>query len=84
MPRKRLRIGLVDHLYPKDELIPEALKLAQEIAKLKPRIVEDAKRAVNMAMSTPLDAGLRLETDICLGAGSGSGFGEDAKKFKNK
>jgi enoyl-CoA hydratase len=79
-----LRVGLVDHVYPKDRLMEEAITLAAEIAKLKPRIIEGAKRAVNMAMSTPLDAGLRLETDICLGAGSGASFGEEAKKFQQK
>ena len=79
-----LRVGLVDHVYPKDQLIPEARKLAEEIAKLNPRLVEGAKRAVNMSMSTPLDAGLRLETDICLGAGSGVKFGKEAKGFLEK
>jgi len=79
-----LRIGLVDHVYPKDRLLPEAMKLAEEIAKLNPRIVEGAKRAVNLAMSAPLDAGLRMETDICLGAGSGASFGDEAKSFLKK
>ncbi len=78
------RIGLVDHVYPQDQLIPEARKLAEEIAALNPRLVEGAKRAVNMSMSTPLDAGLRLETDICLGAGSGSQFGTEAQSFIKK
>jgi enoyl-CoA hydratase/carnithine racemase len=80
-----LRINLVNHVYSKDQLMPEAKKLAAEIAKLNPRHVEAAKRAVNMSMSTPLDWGLRLETDICIGAGSGQSFSEEAKKFlKNK
>lgn len=76
-----LRIGLVDHVYPKDRLMPEARKLAEEIAALDPRKVAAAKRAVNMTMSTPLDAGLRLETDICLGAGSGGEFRQQAQGF---
>ena len=79
-----LRIGLVEHVYPLDQLMPEGRKLAEEIAKLNPRLVEGAKRAVNMSMSTPLDAGLRLETDICLGAGSGVAFGREAKGFLEK
>ena len=62
----------------------EAKKLAGEIANLNPRLVAGAKRAVNMTMSTPLDAGLRLETDICLGAGSGGQFGEGAREFLKK
>jgi len=79
-----LRIGLVEYVYPKDQLMPEARKLAEEIAKLNPRLVEGAKRAVNMSLSTPLDSGLRLETDICLGAGSGAAFGQEAKSFLGK
>ena len=79
-----LRVGLVDHVYTPKELMAEALKLAKEIARHDPRIVEGAKRAVNMAMSTPLDAGLRLETDICLGAGSGVSFDSQAKTFLGK
>jgi enoyl-CoA hydratase len=79
-----LRIGLVDHVYPKDQLMAEARKLAGEIAKLNPRIVQGAKRAANMAMSTPLMAGLRVETDICLGSGSGTGFGQQAQQFLKK
>jgi hypothetical protein len=35
-------------------------------------------------MSVPLDWGLRLETDICIAAGSGASFGEEAKKFIKK
>jgi enoyl-CoA hydratase len=79
-----LRVGLVDHVYPKDQLMAEARKLAEEIAKLSPGIVEGAKRAANLWMTTPLDSGLRMETDICLGAGSGAGFGEQAQQFLKK
>ena len=79
-----LRTGLVDHVYPKEDLMNEARKLAEEISGLAPNIVQGAKRAVNLAMSTPLDAGLRLETDICLGAGSGSSFSDQAKDFMKK
>ncbi len=76
-----LRIGLVNHVYPKDKLMPEARKLAEEIAKVPSRLMEGAKRATNMAMSVPLDWGLRLETDICLGAGSADSFNKEARKF---
>lgn len=82
--QEALRINLVNHVYPKDQLMPEARKLAEEMAKLNPRHVSGAKRAVNMAMSTPLDWGLRLETDICLGAGSGQSFSAEAQKFIQK
>ena len=79
-----LRIGLVDHVYPKQDLMAEARKMAEEIAALDPALVAGAKRAVNMSLSTPLDIGLRMETDICLGAGSAKQFGEKAKDFLKK
>jgi enoyl-CoA hydratase len=82
--QEALRINLVNHVYPKDQLMAEARKLAEEMAKLNPRHVSGAKRAVNMSMSTPLDWGLRLETDICLGAGSGQSFSAEAQKFIQK
>jgi enoyl-CoA hydratase len=79
-----LRVRLIDHLYPKDRLMDEAKKLAGEIARISPPLVQGAKRAANLATSTPLDVGLRMETDICLGAGSGAGMGEAAQAFVRK
>ena len=79
-----LRVRLVDHVYPKDQLMTEARKLAEEIAKINPRMVQGAKRAANLSISTPLDVGLRMETDICLGSGSGAKFSEEAKQFLKK
>jgi len=82
--QEALRLGLINHIYPKDQLMPEARKLAEELAKVAPRLMEGCKRATNMAMSVPLDWGLRLETDICLGAGSGASFGTEARRFVEK
>lgn len=79
-----LRLGLVNHVYPKDQLMTETKKLAEEMAKINPRLIAGAKRAVNMTISTPLDWGLRLETDICLGAGSGASFATEAQKYIKK
>ena len=79
-----LRVGLVDHVYPRDQLMAEAGKLAEEIAKLNPSIVQGAKRAANLTLSTPLDVGLRMETDVVLSAGSGRQFGEQARQFLKK
>ncbi len=79
-----LRIGLVDHVYPADQLMVEARKLAGEITKFSPAVVQGTKRAANLWMTTTLDTGLRMETEICLGAGSGAGFGEQARQFLKK
>jgi len=79
-----LRVRLVDHVYPKDQLMVEARKLAEEIAKINPRLIQGAKRATTLALSTPLDVGLRMETDICLASGSGAGMGDAAQGFVKK
>jgi len=79
-----LRVRLIDHVYPKDQLMVEAKKLAEEIAKINPRLIQGAKRAVNITTSTPLEVGLRMETDICLSSGSGAGMGEAAQEFVKK
>ncbi len=57
-----LRIGLVQHVYPFNILMEEARKLAQEIAAIAPPLIQGAKRAINVAMSYPLDVGLTYET----------------------
>jgi enoyl-CoA hydratase len=79
-----LRIRLADHVYSKDQLMVEAKKLAEEIAKINPRLIQGAKRATTLALSTPLDIGLRMETDICLGSGSGDEMGEAVQQFTKK
>ena len=56
-----LRIGLVEHVYPVDKLVEEAKKLAQEIASVAPALIQGAKRAINVAMSYPLELGLNYE-----------------------
>jgi enoyl-CoA hydratase/carnithine racemase len=79
-----LRIRLVDHVYSRDQLMIEAGKLAKQIAKIDPRLIQGAKRATTLALSTPLDIGLRMETDICLGSGSGDEMGQAAQQFTKK
>src|SRR5512136_2729096 len=76
-----LRVRLVDHVYPRDQLMIEAQKLAEEVTGINPSLTQGAKRAVNIAASTPLDVGLRMETDICLSSGSGATMGEAAQQF---
>jgi len=61
-----LRIGLVQHVYPLDKLMEEAKKLAQEIAAVAPPLMQGAKKAINVAMSYPLDIGLSFETILAV------------------
>ncbi|MEI6186558.1 MAG: enoyl-CoA hydratase-related protein [Dehalococcoidia bacterium] len=57
-----LRIGLIQQVYPREKLMEEALKMANQIAGYNPVVVQAAKRACNVAMSYPLEIGLNFET----------------------
>jgi enoyl-CoA hydratase/carnithine racemase len=69
-----LRIGLVNHLYPKDLLIEETAKLAAEIAANSVEAVQASKRCINIAMNSTQEAGLQFETTAALAV-----LGEKAK-----
>jgi enoyl-CoA hydratase/carnithine racemase len=60
--REALRIGLVQHVYPKGELMTEAWKLAGEIKAVNPSVTHGIKMVVNYSLSSSLDAALSFET----------------------
>jgi enoyl-CoA hydratase len=55
------RANLVSRVFPADQLIPEALKIAARIADLSPVALAFAKQAVNRAFETTLVEGVRHE-----------------------
>jgi enoyl-CoA hydratase len=60
------RANLVSRVFPADQLIPEALKIAERIANLSPVAVAMAKEAVNRAFETTLIEGVRHERALFL------------------
>lgn len=71
-----LRIGLVNHVVPVDELMPMAEKLMGKIIAQGPRAIAMAMEAVNHGLEMTLEEGLRLEANL-FGL---SFFTEDAKE----
>jgi enoyl-CoA hydratase len=59
-----LRIGLVNAVYPADQLIPEAVKLAKQIAANSPRAVRGAKRLMQLAFNGQIASGLETEVRL--------------------
>lgn len=59
--QEALSFGLVNHVYPVDEYLDEALKLANQIAARAPIAVRLAKESVNNALELPLSEGLAAE-----------------------
>ena len=60
------RANLVSRIFPADQLIPEALKIAERIANLSPVAVAMAKQAVNRAFETTLVEGVMHERALFL------------------
>ena len=58
------RIGLVNRVVPREQLLAEAEKLALAILKNGPLAVAAALEAVTMGLQLPLDAALRLESGL--------------------
>jgi enoyl-CoA hydratase len=59
-----LKFGLVNHVYPADQLEAETMKLAEKISEKAPIALRLAKEAVKFASRSNLDEGLRREVDL--------------------
>ncbi len=59
-----LRIGLVNAVYPAEELLPAAEKLAETIAKNAPIAVRACKAAINEGLEKPMDEAIALEEKL--------------------
>ncbi len=58
-----LRIGLVEAVYPQEELMEQAKKLAKKICTKGPLAVSYAKQAINLGLNTDLESGLAFEAE---------------------
>ncbi len=60
------RCNLVSRVFPADQLVVEALKIAEKIASMSPVAAVMAKEAVNRAYETTLNEGVRAERRLFL------------------
>lgn len=58
------RIGLVNQVVPKEELMPAAIKMAESFANKSKVILEFAKVAIDRGIELDLLSGLQLETEL--------------------
>ncbi|MCL2674372.1 MAG: enoyl-CoA hydratase-related protein, partial [Defluviitaleaceae bacterium] len=61
---KALEIGLINDIYPADELITNALELAATIAKNAPIAIRSTKRAIETGRDLEFDSALELEAQF--------------------
>lgn len=59
-----LKLGLVNAVYPVDQLMDECLKLAARIAGNAPIAVRQCKRAMNLGLQTDIDTAVSLEAEF--------------------
>jgi enoyl-CoA hydratase len=78
------RIGLVARIVPADDLIDEAIAIAQKVAGFSRPSVLMAKEAVNTAFETPLREGLRFERRLFHAAFATDGQTEGMAAFLDK
>jgi len=58
------RIGLVNAVYPLDELLPAAEKMAETIAKNAPIAVRACKKAINEGLEAKMDDAVVIEEKL--------------------
>lgn len=59
-----LRIGLVNAVYPSDQLMAECEKLAGKIAANAPIAVRATKKAINLGLQTDIETGVQIEAEM--------------------
>jgi enoyl-CoA hydratase len=59
-----LRIGLVNAVYPKEELMAQAEKMAAGIAKNAPIAVRNCKKAINEGLDVDMDKAVEIEEKL--------------------
>jgi len=59
-----LRIGLVNAVYPKEELMAQAEKMAAGIAKNAPIAVRNCKKAINEGLDADMDKAVEIEEKL--------------------
>ncbi|MCH5585297.1 enoyl-CoA hydratase-related protein [Shimazuella sp. AN120528] len=59
--REAFRLGLVQKIFPIDQLLPEAKTLAKKLAKLAPIALHYMKKSIHNGLEMPLEKGLQLE-----------------------
>ncbi len=59
-----LRLGLVNAVYPQNQLMDECIKMAEKIARNAPIAVRSTKKAINEGMQVDMDTAIRIEAEL--------------------
>lgn len=84
MADEAFRSGLVNAIYPPEELLGEAKKLANTIAKNSPIAVKNSKKAINEGMDVDIDNAITIEEKLFGDCFETSEQSERMNNFLNK
>lgn len=79
-----MQYGLVEYVYPDEEMLEQALDLAEQIAGLPAAVTAATKRCVNVGLREGIQAGLALESDLRVKTGRGADAIEGRSAFLEK
>ena len=79
-----LRIGLVNAIYPQNELLNEAKKLALAISKNGPKAIKNSKKAINQGIQVDIDKAIEIEEKLFGDCFESSEQTEGMKNFLEK
>ena len=79
-----LKIGLVHRVVPHQDVVSEAVKMAEDMASKAPIALRYAKEAVNKGMDLTLEQALRLECDLYMVLHTTNDRTEGIKAFREK
>ena len=77
-------LGLVNRIVPLDQVLPEAMAMARKIASFPMTGVVQAKRAINQAMETGLNSGLRYDAEAWIGCMHSDEWKAKLDEFRKK
>jgi enoyl-CoA hydratase len=82
--QRAYEIGLVNRVFPLDQLMPETRKFAQKLAALPGFALKMVKHSINFGYDLAMDNAMRLETECCAQCFSTDDQKEGMKAFLEK
>jgi len=82
--QEALQIGLVNRVLPKEQVLPEAVKMARDFARKPAYAIRTIKRIVNTGLQMDIDRALTYESASFLGIWSSHDFKEGYSAFLSK
>lgn len=82
--QEALAIGLVEYVFPDDELLGRTLDLASQIASNASRAVSATKRCITIGLRDGFEAGLAMERQLRVETGTGHDAAEGKAAFLEK